>query len=372
MNLTVIKNAGSAIKAFAFKSGLVKNAPKILLGLGITSMVGGTVVACKQTLKVEEILDDHQNSVEQIHNIRNISESEKDNGDFYTEKYCYTEKDMKKDLCKTYIRTTGRIMKIYSVPVALIGGGIISVVSSHNILNARYITALAAYDALGKKFAEYRKRVIEDFGPETDELYRYGINKNEEIVETTTKKGNVKKKLETTYSPRKEGLSEFAVIFGPDYSSNALRPNDYAGDGYSRNTIQAIRNKNMEFLLSVQAQCNEKLKREGHLFLNDVYRMLGMLFPTNDGGFTSDRACGAINGWIWVTDDEGNYIGPGDGYVDFGIFNFDETTNRQAFVDGFEENIWLDFNCDGIMYDLIGDFRTPKSSRGKKRIDRTA
>lgn len=371
MNLTVIKNAGSAIKAFAFKSGLVKNAPKILLGLGITSMVGGTVVACKQTLKVEEILDDHQNSVEQIHDLRNKSESEKDDENFYTEKYCYTEKDMKKDLCKTYIRTTGRIMKVYSVPVALIGGGIISVVSSHNILNTRYLTVLAAYDALGKKFSEYRKRVIEDFGPEADELYRYGIEKTEEIVETTTKKGNVKKKLETTYKPRPEGLSEFAVIFGPDYSSNALRPRDYAGDGYSRNTIQAIRDKNVEFLLSVQAQCNEKLKREGHLFLNDVYRMLGMLFPTNDGGYTSDRACGAINGWIWITDDEGNYIGPGDGYVDFGIFDVDND-RKQAFVDGFEDNIWLDFNCDGIMYDLIGDFRTPKSSKGRKRIDRTA
>ncbi|MBP5596314.1 MAG: hypothetical protein J6Y02_13085 [Pseudobutyrivibrio sp.] len=364
MNLTVIKNAGSAIKAFAFKSGLVKNAPKILLGIGITSMVGGTVVACKQTLKVEEILDDHQNSVEEIHSVRNEAlEAEED---------FYTEKDMKKDLCKTYIRTTGRIMKVYSVPVALIGGGIISVVSSHNILNTRYLTALAAYDALGKKFAEYRKRVIEDFGPEADELYRYGIEKHEEIVETTNKKGNVKKKLETTYKPRPEGLSEFAVIFGPDYSSNAIRPHDYAGDGYSRNTIQAIRNKNVEFLLNVQAQCNEKLRREGHLFLNDVYRMLGMLFPTNDGGYTSDRACGAINGWIWITDDEGNYIGPGDGYVDFGIFDFEDSHNKQAFVDGFEDNIWLDFNCDGIMYDLIGDFRTPKSSKGRKRIDRTA
>lgn len=364
MNLTVIKNAGSAIKAFAFKSGLVKNAPKILLGIGITSMVGGTVVACKQTLKVEEILDDHQNSVEEIHDMRNES--------LETDEDFYTEKDMKKDLCKTYIRTTGRIMKVYSVPVALIGGGIISVVSSHNILNTRYLTALAAYDALGKKFAEYRKRVIEDFGPEADELYRYGIEKHEEIVETTNKKGNVKKKLETTYKPRPEGLSEFAVIFGPDYSSNAIRPHDYAGDGYSRNTIQAIRNKNVEFLLNVQAQCNEKLRREGHLFLNDVYRMLGMLFPTNDGGYTSDRACGAINGWIWITDDEGNYIGPGDGYVDFGIFDFDEGHNKQAFVDGFEDNIWLDFNCDGIMYDLIGDFRTSKSSKGRKRIDRTA
>lgn len=363
MNLTVIKNAGSAIKAFAFKSGLVKNAPKILLGVGVASMVGGTVVACKQTLKVEEILDDHHNSVEVIHDIRH--ESLETNDDFYT------EKDMKKDLCKTYIRTTGRIMKVYSVPVALIGGGIISIVSSHNILNTRYLTALAAYDALGKKFAEYRKRVIEDFGPEADELYRYGIEKHEEIVETKTKKGNVKKKLETTYAPRSEGLSEFAVIFGPDYSTNALRPWNYAGDGYSRNSIQAIRDQNVNFLLNVQSQCNEKLKREGHLFLNDVYRMLGMLFPTNDGGYTSDRACGAINGWIWVTDDEGNYIGPGDGYVDFGIFDFDDGNNRQAFVDGFEDNIWLDFNCDGVMYDLIGNFCAPKSSKGRKRIDRT-
>ena len=60
MNLTAIaSNAGSMVKAFAFKSGLVKHAPKILLGVGITSIVGGTVVACKQTLKVEEILDEH-------------------------------------------------------------------------------------------------------------------------------------------------------------------------------------------------------------------------------------------------------------------------------------------------------------------------
>ncbi len=350
MNLTAIaSNATSMIKAFAFKSGLVKNAPKILLGVGITSIVGGTVVACKQTLKVEEIIDDHQNAVEEIHDVRNEAAGQEE--DFYT------EKDMKKDLVKVYARTAGRIMVNYSVPVALIGGGIICCVSSHNILNTRYLTALAAYDALGKKFANYRKRVIEDYGPEADELYRYGINKHEELVETTTKKGTVKKKLETTYSPRPEGCSEFAVIFGPDYSSQAIRPIDYAGDGYSRNTIAAIRQKNLEFLLRVQAECNEKLRREGHLFLNDVYRMLGMMFPTENGGFTSDRACGAINGWIWIEDDEGRYIGPGDGCVDFGIMDMTDE-RKQAFVDGFEENIWLDFNCDGIMYDLIGDFRT--------------
>ena len=357
MNLTAIaSNAGSMVKAFAFKSGLVKHAPKILLGVGITSIVGGTVVACKQTLKVEEILDEHSANLDNIHEIRYDSAAEEDKGG----ECFYSDNDMKKDLAKTYIRTTGKLMVNYSVPVLLIGGGIVCCVSSNNILNTRYLTALAAYDALGKKFAAYRKRVIEDYGPEADELYRYGINKTEEIVETTTKKGNVKKKLETKYSPRPDGASEFAVIFGPDYSANAIRPVDYAGDGYSRNTIAAIRDQNLQFLKNVQAECNKKLRREGHLFLNDVYRMLGMMFPTDNGGFTSDRACGAINGWIWVEDDEGNYIGPGDGYVDFGIFDYDDGERKQAFVDGFEDNIWLDFNCDGVMYDLIGDFRTSK------------
>lgn len=354
MNLPmIVKNSGSMIKAFAFKSGLVKNAPKILMTAGIISIAGGTVLACKQTLKVEEIIDDHNEILKR--NKEFYEQSEKVH-EYDGEERSYTEQQLKKDNTKAYIRTTGKLMKNYSIPVALIGGGIVCCVSSHNILNTRYLTALAAYDALGKKFSEYRQRVIEDYGPEADELYRYGIGKKETLVETKTKNGNVKKKLETEYYPRPNGLSEFAVIFGPDYSANAIRPRDYAGDGYSRNTIAAIRQKNLEFVRNVQAECNKKLRREGHLFLNDVYRMLGMMFPTEGGGYTSDRACGAINGWIWIEDSEGRYIGPGDGGVDFGIFDLDDE-RKQAFVDGFEDNIWLDFNCDGIMYDLIGDFR---------------
>lgn len=33
------------------------NAPKVLFGVGITSMVGSTILACRATLKVEDVLD---------------------------------------------------------------------------------------------------------------------------------------------------------------------------------------------------------------------------------------------------------------------------------------------------------------------------
>lgn len=368
--VTMTTNLGRTIKAFAYNSGLVKHAPKILLGLGISSVVGGTVIACKQTLNMDTILDEHEKTVNDIKELRetSIELQEEEPIDDSIALDFYTEKAMKKDLVKTYIRTGGKIMKNYAVPVSLIGGGIISIVSSHNILNTRYTTALAAYNVLSDKFSEYRKRVIDDYGQEVDDLYSFGFDKKEELVETKNKKGTVKKKLETSYSPRPEGLSEFAIMFGPETSTMAIRPVDTYGDGYERNTINAIRTKNLEFLINTQAQCNDRLKREGHLFLNDIYRMLGMLFKTEDGRYTSDRACGALNGWIYRTDKDGNYIGPGDGYVDFKIFDVDGELINDNFVDGYKENIWIDFNCDGKMYHLLNDsFRGPA-----KRVTRRA
>ena len=52
---------------------------------------------------------------------------------------------------------------------------------------------------------------------------------------------------------------------------------------------------------------------------------------------------GQIVGWV---------VGEGDGYIDFGI---DSLINEKAreFVNGYEPAIFLDFNVNGIIYDLI-------------------
>ena len=40
-----------------------------------------------------------------------------------------------------------------------------------------------------------------------------------------------------------------------------------------------------------------------------------------------------------------------DNYVDFGLYKNDQGTRR--FVNGLEYNLLLDFNVDGVIYDLI-------------------
>ena len=43
-----------------------KYSPEILIGLGITGVVSGTVVACKETLEVNDILEEHNKKITQV------------------------------------------------------------------------------------------------------------------------------------------------------------------------------------------------------------------------------------------------------------------------------------------------------------------
>ena len=91
------------------------------------------------------------------------------------------------------------------------------------------------------------------------------------------------------------------------------------------------------FLRHQQNYANDILKNRGYLFLNEVYDMLG--FPRTKYG--------QIVGWVY---DEKN--SNGDNFVDFGIYDKDNPEKRK-FVNGYETAIWLDFNVDGNILDLI-------------------
>lgn len=94
---------------------------------------------------------------------------------------------------------------------------------------------------------------------------------------------------------------------------------------------------NMHFLKSQQDYCNDKLKSKGHLFLNEVYDILG--FPRTKEG--------AVVGWVY------NKEKPiGDNFVDFGLFGMNDDRNYD-FVNGFKNTAILDFNVDGNILDYI-------------------
>lgn len=87
---------------------------------------------------------------------------------------------------------------------------------------------------------------------------------------------------------------------------------------------------NLMFLLEQQKYANYLLEKQKYLFLNDVYKLLGMA-PTKTG---------QIVGWIY---EENNTVG--DNYVDFGLY--DITKSDSLRIDGFNGAILLDFNVDG-------------------------
>ena len=289
---------------------LQKHSPEILLVAGTVGVVASTVMACKATLKVEEIVDDAKQKIDTIHEVAaNPAMAEK-----------YSEEDSKKDLAIVYTQTAVKFIKLYGPAVALGVASLGCMIGSNRILNKRNAALAAAYAAVDKSFKEYRGRVIERFGEKMDKELRYNI-KAQEVEETTTdENGNevVTKKTIEVIDPN--NYSQYAIIF------------DDGNEGWDPDP-----ERTKYFLIQQQNWANERLKARGHLFLNEVYDLLG----------AKRTKAGAQVGWVY---DEANTFG--DNFVDFGIF---DTTRSKArdFVNGYEKVIVLDFNVDGYILDLI-------------------
>ena len=298
------------------KIGLIlkKNSPKILMGVGIAGSVVSTVLACKATLKVKDILDEKNETVEQIHNC-----VEDDTVD-------YSEEDKKKDLTILYAQTGVKLAKLYLPSMALGALSIASIVSGYKILNKRNVALAAAYTVVDKGFKNYRKNVVERFGEEVDRELRHNIKAKQIEEKYIDKDGSEKTRKKKVYEIAEdkkpgEGISEYAKFF-----------DEWNTDEHSKDPEY-----NLMFLRKQQDYANEVLKHQGYLFLNEVYDMLGI--PRTQAG--------QVVGWIY---DENNPTG--DNYVDFGIYDLHDQQKRD-FVNGLEKNILLDFNVDGVIYDKI-------------------
>lgn len=282
--------------------GLKKHSPEILVVAGVIGAVGSAVLACKATTKLDKVLENKKNQVEQIHAYV------EDNG--YSEEY--TEKDYKKDLTIVYTKSAIDVAKLYGPSVILGGLSIAAIFTGHNILRQRNFALAAAYTAVDTSFKKYRDNVIDRFGKDLDKELKLGFKpmeveetvQNEDGTETT-----VKKTVEVMESAPL--ASEYARIFdewSPCYKKDA--------------------EANLDFLTMQQRFANEKLEAKGYLFLNEVYDMLG---------FPRSRA-GQVIGWKWKND--------GSVYVDFGIHNIRRKDNS-LFLRGEERAVLLDFNPTG-------------------------
>lgn len=306
MKNELMNKATRSLHKTGFK--LKKHSPEILVVAGAVGIVTSAVMACKATLKVNEVLDEAKETIDKIHSVADESNV-----------YDYTEEDCRKDLMIVYAQTGIKLAKLYAPSIMLGTLSLTGIIASNQILRKRNVALAAAYATVDKGFKEYRGRVIERFGSRIDHELKHNVKAlevKETVVDEDGKKSVVTKKVDVMEDAT-HGHSPYSRIF-----DNGCR-------GWEEDPEY-----NMTFLLAAQAHANDKLKTQGFLFLNEVYSMLGI--PASKAG--------QVVGWIYNTN---NPIG--DNYVDFGIFE----TCQGDFVNGRERSIWLDFNVDGNIWELM-------------------
>lgn len=292
---------------------LKKYSPEILMGVGVVGLIGSTVLACKATLKVESVIDNAKDKLDSVDYVI-------ENPDIYAgpeSEDPYTKEDGQKDKAIIYFQTAAEFGKLYGPSIILGVASLGCILGSHKIMKKRNVAVVAAYKALEEGYNNYRRRVIDEFGEEKDKDYRYGIVKEEQTITKTDKDGKKKKVKEVVETLDPNHISQYARFFD-DGCTNWSKNPEY----------------NMLFLKSQQNYANDLLKARGHVFLNEVYDMLGI--PRSQAG--------AVVGWVLNEN--------GDNFVDFGMYDLDNEKARD-FINGYESAILLDFNVDGVIYDLI-------------------
>lgn len=280
---------------------LRKRSPEILIGCGIVGVVVSAVWACKSTIKVNDILKSTSDDLETI------------------KKETKDVEEAKKKKVSVYAKTSLRVAKLYSGPIVLGTVSLLSIVASNTISRKRYSAMAAAYATVDGGFKAYRKSVVDRFGAEVDHQLRHNITKEEvkeKEVDENGKEKTVKKKVDVV-GKRYDDYSEYARFFD--------EANPYWQKDASLNHM---------FLRAQQSYFNDKLRVEGRVFLNDVYKAIG--FPTTKAG--------QVVGWVY--DPTRTDI---DSYIDFGINDVHRACVRD-FVNGYERTILLDFNVDGDIW----------------------
>lgn len=296
MKLQTVKNAvTSKVARQVLKTQ--KHSPQLLFAGGVIGIAGTVVLACRATLKLEEVL----------------IQAEKDHADV-DQLTKNTRRETARDHAYINVRTALEISKLYAPAVTVGVASVAALTGSHVILTKRNVALTAAYKAIEEGFEKYRDRVREEFGEEKELEIRHGS----EIVSNYQ------------FNEKGEPISGKNMLAPLDKPSVYARFFDELNPNWQRHPEY-----NLIFLNNQQSWLNDKLHARGHVFLNEVYDALGM----------ERSKAGAVVGWVVRKDG-------GDNYIDFGHFNSDNPRARD-FVNGREPSILLDFNVDGVILDLI-------------------
>lgn len=310
MNTTnIIKTA----KGIVGRSGLIlkKHSPTILTIGGIAVIGAGVVLAWKAGRKHETVKNKVDARAKEVEDTKNNLDEE-----------FYSEEEYKKDRVKAVLFGIGEYTKLYVPAILTTASGITAILVGHKVLKSRNMALVAAFQMVNEAFQKYRKRVIDEYGEETDYLFRTGQKIEETVTKTRDENGKKVKSVEKKVVKINDDGNPYRFFF------------DEGSCLYKRGN----RLSNLTVLRHQQNYANDILNIRGHIFLNEVLDSLGL----------EHTPAGAVCGWIKNPDQ-------GDNFVDFGVFDRLTGTPYDEFVcpGTTEPSFELTFNVQGVIYDLI-------------------
>lgn len=305
-------------KIFAQTALTVKrHAPEIFVATGIVTGAVATVMACKKTLAVNDILEETKETLAKIEENKPKDDVvkqyvvNKETG----ETADYTEEVAKQDKILAVRDCSLKVAKEYAIPAVLYIASIICILSGFNIIKKRSIALGIAYSGLAESYKLYRERVKDTYGVDIEKELFHGVKKSTKEEEKINENGE-REIVESTESKAEKDFSDdsdYCVVFSRETAPLTWQNSYAANKTFIRATL-----KHAQYILDTK----------GYIFLNDIYEALGMPRTTT----------GSVVGWM--LDDEG------DNFIDADLqpYNYED-----VFKD--EPNFILNFNCQGLIYD---------------------
>ena len=303
MGLAGIK---TAIKTFARNSMFFvkRNAPQIMVAGGIVAGGVTTGLACKATLKTQDILDEKDKMLEHAG-----TETQ--------------EKEIKKETRKKLVKTWMPVGTAGAASVALILGG-------HHILGRRAAAALgAAYRAQMELFKQ-DKTLTELFGPEVAERIKHGLPLDKLDMSEKLKKLDTEEKEKPKTELEKTEDDIFTTVEFL-FCEETCGARFYGGGLWTPDP-----KTNLSRVLGILNTMRDRLRLDGHLTINDIFK----------DGFGRRMEGRGVRGDLGWVDDEVL----GHDTVDFGLGELENMGSDEArrFMMGDNPNILFRFKVRKI------------------------
>ena len=302
---TVLKPVTTKVAKIATKVNV--NSPQLLIFGGLAVMTAGAVYACTKTEKIKDDAKSIQTN--------------------------FDAAEGKKEKVKAVAKGIGNVAKDCAGPVIVYGAGVAMVLAGKGKLDKKVAALGGLVVAAENKYKEFFARVSDEYGEENANRLASGTQQMvyERAVKDDDGKIKTKKDLVEVLPEGVEGFSRYSFSF----EECRVKRGVWSEDPW----------RIKMHLIHSQAMCNQRLREKGYLFLNEALDIYGLANKCKDG---------QLVGWIYS--DKSKILG--DHAVDCGVYLNDQCSRRHInylphilFLEGKENSVLLDFNCDGYILD---------------------